>query len=217
MAGIISTRVVKDGNGTAFPGAVDFFDVSGAGTGPWVPVSLLYDPTSGAVATIKPASTAPVATDTALTVAIHPLSVNSNGQKNMASSAPVVIASDQSNLLAILQGATSGGLTETSIVTTAAAIVGSLKGSAGQIYKLEVANNSASWVYVKLYNSATAPTAGAGTPQRRIGVPPNSVLLTTSDIGGVYSTGIGYAIVGGAPDTDTTAVAANILVNFHFK
>lgn len=48
--------------------------------------------------TIKAASTAPVATDPAVVVAISPNSVNSNGQATMANSAPVVLASNQSAL-----------------------------------------------------------------------------------------------------------------------
>jgi hypothetical protein len=72
MPGIISTRGVNDGSNTAFPGGLRMFDVSGTGAGPWVPVSSLYDPVSGAIGTIKPASTAPVATDPALVVALSP-------------------------------------------------------------------------------------------------------------------------------------------------
>lgn len=45
---------------------------------------------------ILAASTAPVATDPAVVVAISPNSVNANGQATMANSAPVVIASNQS-------------------------------------------------------------------------------------------------------------------------
>jgi hypothetical protein len=47
-------------------------------------------------AAVKAASTAPLATDTALVVSISPNSVNANGQATMANSAPVVIASNQS-------------------------------------------------------------------------------------------------------------------------
>lgn len=47
------------------------------------------------VGTIKAASTAPGATDTALVVSISPNSVNANGAATSANSAPVVIASDQ--------------------------------------------------------------------------------------------------------------------------
>src|SRR4051812_36358706 len=82
MAGAIGTNVIKDGNNVAIVGGVRFFDVSGSGNGPWVPVSLLYDPVSGAVGTIKPASTAPVAGDSAVVVAIHPLSLNPNVGNN---------------------------------------------------------------------------------------------------------------------------------------
>lgn len=45
---------------------------------------------------VKAASTAPVASDKALVVAMSPNSVNANGQATMANSAPVVIASNQS-------------------------------------------------------------------------------------------------------------------------
>jgi hypothetical protein len=47
---------------------------------------------------ILAASTAPVATDPAVVVAISPNSVNANGQAVMASSAPVAMASNQSTM-----------------------------------------------------------------------------------------------------------------------
>lgn len=52
----------------------------------------------GNTAIVKPASTAAVATDPALVVTMSPNGLNTNGQKTMANSAPVVIASDQSVL-----------------------------------------------------------------------------------------------------------------------
>lgn len=95
MPGALGLAAVKDGNGTLLVGSMRMFDVSGTGAGPWVPVSTLYDPVSGALGTIKPASTAPVATDSALVVAISPNSQNANGQATKANSSPVTIASDQ--------------------------------------------------------------------------------------------------------------------------
>lgn len=60
-------------------------------------VIVIGDPSSNTgVAAVKDASTAPLATDPALVVAISPNSVNVNGQATMANSAPVVIASNQS-------------------------------------------------------------------------------------------------------------------------
>jgi hypothetical protein len=58
--------------------------------------SLVTDGTNNAA--VKAASTAPVATDPALVVAISPNSVNANGQTTMSASAPVVIASNQSSI-----------------------------------------------------------------------------------------------------------------------
>lgn len=53
---------------------------------------------AGNTAAITAASTAPVATQKAVVVSISPNCVNANGQTTMANSAPVVIASNQSNL-----------------------------------------------------------------------------------------------------------------------
>ena len=57
----------------------------------WVEIG---DGTNGPV-TVKPASTAPAATDSSLVVGINPNSINANGQATRANSAPVTIASDQ--------------------------------------------------------------------------------------------------------------------------
>lgn len=54
----------------------------------------ISDGTTNLVA-VKAASTAPLAADKALVVALSPNSVNANGQATMANSAPVVIASNQ--------------------------------------------------------------------------------------------------------------------------
>lgn len=66
-----------------------------AGTGTVYTLNGIIDPTNAPIA-VKAASTAPVAADKALVVAISPNSVNANGQTTMANSAPVVIASNQS-------------------------------------------------------------------------------------------------------------------------
>ena len=60
-------------------------------------VVVIGDPaTNAGVATVTDG--APAASDYALVVAIHPDSVNTNDQKTMSGSAPVVIASDQTTL-----------------------------------------------------------------------------------------------------------------------
>jgi hypothetical protein len=72
----------------------------------------LMDSTIGgtAKATVKAASVAPVATDTALVVAISPNGVNANGLATPANSAPVVIA-PQTTDVAVVPTVTAGAYT----------------------------------------------------------------------------------------------------------
>ena len=62
-------------------------------------------------AAVKAASTAPIATDPALVVSISPNSVNSNGRKTPANSAPVVAASETYATVAASQTAQGLGAT----------------------------------------------------------------------------------------------------------
>lgn len=89
MAGAIGTNVVKDGNGVAIVGGVRMFDVSGTGAGPWVPVSMLYDPVSGNFGTID--SHGSLRTSL-LDNNGNPVTFNGNGRASAANSAPVVPA-----------------------------------------------------------------------------------------------------------------------------
>lgn len=68
-----------------------------AGTGTVSTLDGIIDATNGPVAT-KAASTAAVATDKALVVALSPNGLNANGQQAMSASSPVVAASNQSTL-----------------------------------------------------------------------------------------------------------------------
>jgi hypothetical protein len=70
MPGAVGINVIKDGNGTAIVGGVRMFDISGTGAGPWVPMSMLTDASGNQLI----------------------------GQKTMALSLPVAIASDQGSV-----------------------------------------------------------------------------------------------------------------------
>lgn len=80
-----------------------------SGTGTVSTLDGIIDATNGPVA-IKAASTAPTATDKALVVAISP-NGQLSGQQAMASSAPVVVASDQSSIA--MKGDATTGTAET--------------------------------------------------------------------------------------------------------
>lgn len=163
-------------------------------------------------AAVKAASTAPVATDPALVVAISPNSVNANGQKTMANSAPVVIASDQS-ALSNLPTLTAAANTLTSSRVNAANSTNatSLKASAGNIGCIDVFNVAAYNVFLKLYNKASAPTVGTDTPVWTIPVAAGGGFSREFARGKSFATGIAYAITKLQADSDTTVVAAGDL------
>jgi hypothetical protein len=165
--------------------------------------------------TVKGASTAAAATDPALVVAISPNGVNANGQTTMLNSAPVVIASNQSTLPAGLVPVTSGGCTIKSVLIASGTNATNVKASAGQLYKIEILNNSANIAYLKVYNTAGTPTAGSGTPVIRLMVPGSasgSGIVSEYVNGLAFSTGIGFTFTGGIPDADTTSVAASAYI-----
>lgn len=99
----------------------------------------------------------------------------------------------------------------------------SVKASAGTIYEISLANISASaTAYLKLYDSASAPTCGSGTPVARYLIPFASTGGAGSNLainlGKSFSTGIAFCITAGIADADTTAVAAStVLVNLTYK
>jgi hypothetical protein len=165
------------------------------------------------------------------------------GQKTMANSTPVVVASDQSAVPASQSGtwtvqpgntpntsawlvsqtpATSGGLSISRTLSAASTNATNAKGSAGQVYGWVITNTNAAARFVKLYNKATSPTVGTDTPVMTLVIPGNAngagQLAAEFTSGIAFSAGIGYAITTGVADSDTGAVAANeVVVNLLFK
>lgn len=118
--------------------------------------------------------------------------------------------------------ATSGGLTMFSALSVGTSgDATNVKASAGQLYGWYISNTNAAPAYVKFYNSASAPTAGSGTPVLRIAVPGSSSGTATNinySAGIAFSAGIGFTIVTTAPDAGSTGVAANeVIINLLYK
>lgn len=107
--------------------------------------------------------------------------------------------------------ATASGSSATHLVAAATTNSTLVKNAAGKVLGWFFANTTAAWVYVKLHNQATAPTAGTGVV-RTIGIPPNGVSSFFSEGGITFTTGIGLTTVTGAADADATAVALNAIV-----
>jgi len=86
-----------------------------------------------------------------------------------------------------------------------------IKASAGRVLGWSLANTTASWRYLKLHNTAGAPTAGAGVVAT-IGIPPNGIARLAIPAGIGFATGIARTCVTGAADADATATAASDVV-----
>jgi len=86
-----------------------------------------------------------------------------------------------------------------------------VKASAGRLLGWSLSNTTAAWVFVKLHNQATAPTAGTGVVQT-IGIPPNGIAQQTIEGGIGFATGIALTTVTGSADADATAVGAGAIV-----
>lgn len=112
---------------------------------------------------------------------------------------------------------TSGGASMYSLVSAASANATNVKSSSGKLHAIAVFNTNAAVRYIKLYNSASAPTAGSGTPVLRFAIPGATTgggFVLNFEQGIAFSSGIGFTLVTGAADADSTGVAASeILVN----
>lgn len=111
----------------------------------------------------------------------------------------------------VYRGNATGAATIKHIVSAATTNATNIKAAAGRIVGIKVANTTAAWKYLKLHNTAGAPTAGAGV-YMAVAIPPNGRADIGLDGGIGFSTGIAYTIVAGSADTDATAVAAGDVV-----
>lgn len=132
----------------------------------------------------------------------------------------VVTVPSATNVPSYLQAVTSGGASLYSTVNAAGAcIAANIKSSAGMMFGYSLSNTTASPVTVRFFASGTAPSCGAGTPLRRVVVPAGATVGLSTDLGWVFSGGIGVTVTTGSADTDTgtIATAASVLVNVDHK
>ena len=149
--------------------------------------------------TIKGANSgAPAASDVAIAVTLRDTNANVQG------GAPVTVG-------AVVPTATGNGSTSSRVKAAASTNATSLKASAGQIYSIDVFNNAAYNVYLKLYNKASAPTVGTDTPVWTIPVAAGGGFSREFPRGKTFSIGIAYAITKLEADSDTTVVVADDL------
>lgn len=110
------------------------------------------------------------------------------------------------------RASSTGGASIRHLVAAASTNATNVKASAGRVAGWSFSNLTASWRYVKLHNTAGAPTAGAGVVMT-IAIPPNGVAVMPLGGGSIaFATGIAFTTVTGAADTDAVAVAANDII-----
>jgi hypothetical protein len=121
-----------------------------------------------------------------------------------------------------VSGAATTSPTAPSIYTlnTAATtvIAASIKTTAGTLHSLDIVNTSATAMFIKLYNKASAPAPATDVPiltfaiaAAAAGVPAEKH-LPWGALGLRFATGIAIGVTGALGDTDTTAIAAGLRV-----
>lgn len=114
--------------------------------------------------------------------------------------------------------ATPANGTTYNAVTTASTNAAVVKATAGNLYEITVSNPTATPIYVKFYNKATAPTVGTDVPVLTVAVPATAAgvgekTIQLGAIGKRFATGIGIAATGAAGATDTSNAVAGVQIN----
>lgn len=104
------------------------------------------------------------------------------------------------------------------VTTTASTNASAPKTSAGNLFEVTVSNPTATAVYVKFYNKASAPTVGTDVPVLTIAVPAAAAGVGEKSfnfgaIGKRFTTGIAMAVTGAAAATDTSNAVAGVQVH----
>ncbi len=85
------------------------------------------------------------------------------------------------------------------------------------VYALNAFNSNATTYYLKLYNKATAPTCGTDVPVNVFALLQNKVVKELNMYGSAYPLGIGFCLVGGIADSDTSNGATGVSIDIVYK
>jgi hypothetical protein len=110
--------------------------------------------------------------------------------------------------------ATPAAPTSYNVVTAASTNAASVKGSAGTLFEITVSNPTATAIYVKLFNKASAPTVGTDVPVLTIPVAAGTTVpIQFGALGKRFATGIAIAATAAAAATDTAVAVAGVQIN----
>src|SRR6266849_1083396 len=167
MPSSLSNIAAKDGASATVAGGILAIDKSGGGTGPFIQTSVLVDTQGVNTATVKAASTAAVAADTAIVVALSPN--NSPVGSGVQATAPrYTLATDSPGLITLGQTTKSASVPFTFATdqaatspypTGATAITISATGTTTGI-TATLAGAAAKTTYIAGFSICSAATAG---------------------------------------------------------
>lgn len=110
------------------------------------------------------------------------------------------------------------------LVSAASTNSTSCKGSAGNLYGFRFINTTTTVYYLRMYNTAAAPTCSSATGFiESIPIPPAGAagqaggFVEMSDIPINYGTGIGFCLTGGSSSTDNTNAATGVFGKVVYK
>lgn len=104
-----------------------------------------------------------------------------------------------------------------SAVTTASTNATSVKATSGKLLEITVSNVTATAMYVKLYNKASAPTVGTDVPVLTIPVAAGATVpINFGVLGKWFGTGIAFAVTAAAAATDTGVTVAGAQIHMSY-
>lgn len=140
-----------------------------------------------------------------------------DGNSMVALDGPIPAGSAAIGSVTVASGAvTATPVTATaySVVTTASTNGANIKNAAGGLYEVTVSNVTATPIFVKFYNKASAPTVGTDVPILTIAAAANStVSLQFGATGKRFSTGISIAATGVITAADATNAVALVQIS----
>lgn len=163
-----------------------------------------------------------------MSVRLVGIDVSSGAENQVRTTSNALNVAVTSNVAAIVAGTNAigdvgvqyrttatGAATLTNALCPATPAAQQIKGAAGRLIGITLANNSATTKWVKIFNSLSASVVpGTTAALTEIGIPPNQVLECQWEGGIAFSTGITIMITGGLGLTNNTAVTLGDVTGF---
>lgn len=190
-----------------------------------IPNSVATTSSDGAIVSVGTTSDSACTTDTATCDLIQLIkrlnqnltTLNTTAGSSLAAGAAIVgkFGIDQTtpgttNAVQTVPG-TSGGLTTFYLTAANSTNATNIKASAGQLYRADLSNNSATPAYVSYYNTSGTPTCGTSIVYQMM-IPANSTSgagwVSAGSMGLAFSSGIGICVATGIAGTGSVAASA---------